>query len=107
MRMYSRAPSVYSARGLPWILGPNTMLSHTVSQGNSAGSWNTTARSGPGASTGAPNTSTAPALAGSNPATRFIRVDLPHPLGPRMAVKAPSSTIRSMPVNACTGLRPG
>ena len=58
------------------------MLPRTVSQGYRVGSWNTTARSGPGAVTARPSTRTSPADAASKPATMLSTVVLPQPLGP-------------------------
>src|SRR5438552_11052048 len=81
------------------------MLSTTVYQGKSAGSWKTTARLGSGPFTGAPLTRTRPRVGVSKPATTLSKVDLPHPLGPRIAANSFSSTAKSMAWSAST-LRP-
>ena len=89
-----------------WMRGPKVTLSRTVSQGNSADSWNTTARSGPGRRGGPPSILRLPAVGCSKPATMLSRVDLPQPEGPSSATNSPSPTARSTPVSAVTGLRP-
>src|SRR5216683_3316507 len=45
-------------------------------------------------STGLPNTSTLPSLAGSSPEIRASVVDLPQPVGPTTAQNSPDSTAR-------------
>src|SRR5690606_24089913 len=60
----------------------------------------------PGAPTGAPFTSTLPAVARSKPATRLRMVDLPQPLGPTIAANCPWATVRSTSSRARTGLAP-
>ena len=50
-----------------------------------------------------PATLISPSSAVSSPATRFSRVDLPHPDGPIRATNSPSLTVRSTPRRARTG----
>src|SRR5262249_1120873 len=50
--------------------------------------------------TARPLTMTAPAVAGHNPVTTFIRVDFPQPEGPTTAANSPSLTCRVAPCNA-------
>ena len=57
----------------------------TDSHGNSAGSWNSTARSGPGPVIGGRPGAPRPLLGASSPARMFRSVVLPHPLGPEQA----------------------
>ncbi len=73
------------------------MFSHTLFHGNSANCWNTTARSGPGASTTTPPTFTVPVLGNSRPATIRMQVVLPQPDGPTIATNSFSRIVRSMP----------
>ena len=87
----------------PQLAGPNPMFPTTVSHGNSAYSWNTTPRSGPGAITARPSSVTPPLDADSNPATMLSSVDLPQPLGPTMVRNSPTATSRSIAPSACTG----
>src|SRR5437870_5933919 len=58
------------------------MFCTTVYQGNNAYSWNTTARSHPGAVITLPPTLSSPRVGCSNPARRLSKVVFPHPLGP-------------------------
>src|SRR5690242_5477436 len=58
------------------------MFSRTVYQGNSAYSWNTTARSQPGSLMSSPPTLSSPRVGCSKPARRLSSVVLPQPLGP-------------------------
>src|ERR1700687_147426 len=58
------------------------MFCTTVYQGNNAYSWNTTARSHPGAVIASPPTLSSPRVGCSNPARRLSKVVFPHPLGP-------------------------
>src|SRR6478609_9925831 len=53
-----------------------------------------------------PATVTEPEVATSSPARQCIRVDLPEPLGPMIAVKRPAGRSRSTPRRACTALSP-
>src|SRR3990172_1280092 len=92
----------YCAAGVPRVRGPKAMLSSTVYHGNRAASWNTTARPGWGACTGSPSTSTCPRVGRSKPATMFSNVDLPQPLGPRMAANSLCATARSIDYTATT-----
>ena len=71
-------------------------MSSTVSHGNSAYSWNTTPRSGPGRVTGSPPTLIRPPVGASKPATMNRSVDLPQPLGPSTETNSPSATEKSM-----------
>src|SRR5690606_36956622 len=80
-------------------------FSATVRQGNSANSWNTTPRSGPGPSTGRPSTRSSPAVTGSKPPTMCRNVLLPQPDGPTTVTNSPSPTTRLNPRTAST-LRP-
>src|SRR5499427_3594578 len=66
-------------------------LSNTVRHGSRLSLWNTKPRSPPGARTVRPSSSTAPALAGSSPATMRKSVVLPQPLGPTSEMNAPRS----------------
>src|SRR4029453_4371696 len=79
---------------------PNSTLPVTVSQGNSAYSWNTTPRSGAGPLTGRPSTRTVPVVGARNPATMFSKVDLPQPDGPRRHTNSRSATSRSISPSA-------
>src|SRR5947207_12527409 len=78
------------------------MLSSTVYQGKSAGSWNTTARLGSGRSTRAPFMRTSPRVGRSKPATMLRSVDLPQPEGPRRAANSFTSTATSIAWSAST-----
>src|SRR5262249_9708959 len=78
------------------------MLSSTVYQGKRAGSWKTTAGLGAGLFAGAPSTKTWPRVGVSKPATMLSSVDLPQPLGPRMAANSLGSTAKSMACSAST-----
>src|SRR5450759_5303886 len=51
-------------------------------------------------STGLPNTSTSPSLAGSRPEIKASVVDLPQPVGPTTAQNSPGSTVMSRSRNA-------
>ena len=79
------------------------MLRSTVIHGNSACSWNTTPRSAPGPRIETPFSSRLPRVGWMKPATRFRKLDLPHPLGPATVtnsdsvmrvVKSVSATVR-------------
>src|SRR5512134_2204179 len=83
------------------------MLSQTLSQGNSEASWNTTPRSGPGFSTGAPSNRRSPPERVSKPASRLSSVDLPQPDGPSRATNSPSPISSVMSSSARTGTLPG
>ena len=61
------------------------MLPRTDSHGNSAGSWNRTARSGPGPVIGRPSSNAWPPLGRSSPASTFRIEVFPQPLGPEQA----------------------
>src|SRR5881296_3007259 len=78
------------------------MLSRTVYQGKSAGSWKTTARRGSGARTGSPSKRTLPRVGASKPATMLSSVDLPQPDGPRMAANSLRATARLTACRAST-----
>ena len=54
---------------MPRSSGPYMTLPSTVFQGNSANSWNTGPRSGPGPVTGLPSTATVPCVGGTKPPT--------------------------------------
>ena len=84
------------------LAGPNAMLPATVSQGNSAYSWNTTPRSGPGPAIGRPSSVTCPDEAVSKPAMMLSSVDLPHPLGPTIVTNSPAAIVRSTCSSAVT-----
>src|SRR5262245_62876025 len=71
----------YAAAAKPRVRRPKVMLSSTLYQGNSAGSWKTTALRGLGVRTGSPSKRTAPRVGASKPATMFSSVDLPQPDG--------------------------
>lgn len=51
-------------------------------------------------------TVTVPPLAWSSPARQCMRVDLPDPLGPMIAVNLPRGRSRSTPRRACTSVSP-
>src|SRR5687768_372714 len=78
------------------------MLSSTRSHGNSAVSWKTTARSGPGCTTSRPPTATLPAVGRVKPATRSSAVVLPQPDGPRSVTNVPSGTVNVQSSSATT-----
>src|SRR5438552_3563630 len=82
------------------------MLSFTSSHGNSVYDWNTMPRSGPGPLTGAPSSSTRPAVGVSSPATMRSKVDFPQPDGPRIAMKSLSATENEIGSIACVDARP-
>ena len=75
-----------------------------MSHGSSEWFWKTTARSGPGAFTSRPSTSTPPDVARSRPATMLSTVDLPQPEWPMSEMNSPRFTARLMPLS--TGLVP-
>ena len=77
---------------MPATFNGYSTLSRSVSQGKSAASWKTTARSGPGPATGTPPSSTRPDVGVSRPAMRFRIVDLPLPEGPTRQTSSPAST---------------
>ena len=81
--------------------GPNPALPATVSQGNNAGCWNTTPRSGPGPVTACPSRLTTPEVGFRNPASVCIIVVLPQPDGPTMHTKSP----RAKPSSARSSAR--
>ena len=60
-------------------------------------------RSAPGRVTGAPSSSTRPAVGVSSPATMRSSVDLPQPDGPRMVMKSLSATESDVGSSACVG----
>src|SRR5688572_18108856 len=78
------------------------MLSSTRSHGNSAVSWKTTARSGPGRTTSRPPTLTVPLLGRVNPAMRSRAVVFPQPDGPRSVTNSPSGTVNVQSSSAAT-----
>ena len=65
----------------------------TLSHGNSAGSWNRSARSGPGSTIGRPSIRTCPSSGSSSPASRLRIVDLPHPDGPIRQTNSPVADV--------------
>src|SRR5205085_3579479 len=91
-----RARSSAIFLGAPCSMSPYVTLPSTVFQGNSANSWNTGPRSGPGPVTTAPFTRTAPLLGVTKPPTIYRSVDLPQPDGPRIETNAPSATSSEM-----------
>ena len=99
---YSRAISSRSLRGTPRSSRPKAALRSTLAHGISAKSWNTKARSGPGAATGVPFTSTRPDVAWTSPAMIFSVVVFPQPLGPMMLVSSPRGTSKLTPSRART-----
>src|SRR5215813_2094212 len=96
--IFSAAPLCLLARSLR----PKAILSSTDSHGNSAVCWNTTPRSGPGPTTGAPSTLSSPLVGPSKPASRLSRVDLPHPLAPTIVTNSWSAMARLMSASAAT-----
>src|SRR5690348_4063519 len=48
-----------------------------------------------------PSMRTVPRSGGSNPATMFIKVDLPHPDGPTIATMSPSATSKLILSSTC------
>ncbi len=86
--------------------GPKPALAATVIQGNNAGCWNTTPRSGPGPRTGWPSTLTFPVEGGRKPASVCMRVVLPQPEGPTMHTKSPRPKASSARSTACTAAAP-
>src|ERR1700733_4007608 len=83
-----------SVRETRRISGPNSTFSKAVRQGNKAYSWNTTPRSAEAPRTGAPSTSTRPAVGCTKPAIIPSKVDLPQPDGPSRQVKLFSARSR-------------
>jgi hypothetical protein len=67
-----------------------------VCQGSSRGSWKAKAQRESMPWTGVPSMSTEPALGASSPAAARSSVDLPQPLGPRMARTSPRRTSKLM-----------
>ena len=65
------------------------MFWRTVSHGKTPYSWKITPRSGPGAATGRPSSSTRPVVGWTKPPTMFIRVVLPQPDGPMIETNSP------------------
>src|SRR5690349_14894056 len=78
------------------------MFFSTVIQGNSAYSWNTMPRSGPGAPTSRPSTRILPELGSEKPATALSRVDLPQPEGPSRQTNWPCGISSWMSCRATT-----
>ena len=70
----------------------------TVSQGNSADSWNIRPVR--------PSTSTVPDVGLSSPASRFSRVDLPHPEAPIRQTNSPAAASSETRSRACTAAGP-
>ncbi len=103
MRSSSRARAVYSSRfwrsveryGSTISSGSMTFCS-VVRQGSSVGAWKAmpTILSGP--VTFSPAILTTPRVAGLRPVASFMKVDLPQPEGPTMAMNSPGSTCREM-----------
>src|SRR5437763_2397680 len=89
-----------SALPIPLICSPKPTFCSTVIQGNSAYSWNTMPRSGPGPATGTPSVSTRPELGGAKPAIALSRVDLPQPDGPSRHTNWPCGIFKSMSFSA-------
>ena len=56
--------------------------------------------------TSSPSITTVPAVTVSRPAMQCIRVDLPDPDGPMIAVSSPRTKSTSMPARACTAVSP-
>ena len=69
MARSSRTRACASAFATPCCLSPYMTLPSTVFQGNSANSWNTGPRSGPGPVTGRPPTVTDPVEGATKPPT--------------------------------------
>ena len=70
----------------------SSMFASTESHGNRAGSWNRTARSGPGPGIGRPSSSADPDVGSSRPA-RMLRMEVfPQPEGPSRHTNSPGAT---------------
>ena len=87
-----RAVSALGRRATCSSSSASSMLPRTESHGNSAGSWNRTARSGPGPVIGAPSSNAWPPLGRSRPASTFRIEVFPQPLGPSRHTNSPGST---------------
>ncbi len=84
------------------------MLSHTVSQGKVASSWNTTPTpSGTLPATGLPSKVTVPSVGTDRPDSTSSSVDLPQPDGPTTEKNSPCRKVRSTGPSACTPPWPG
>src|SRR6266536_1568610 len=83
---------------------PKAMLSHTLSHGKLASSWNTTPiPAGTRSPTTLPSNVTVPALGTVRPASVSSSVVLPHPDGPTMVTNSPAARSRSSGPSAWTG----
>src|SRR5262249_770025 len=87
----ARARSRRSALATPRMRRPNSTFWRAVIHANSAYSWNTTPRSGPGLRTGAPRKRTSPSEGRMKPASRCSSVVLPQPEGPIRQTNSPSA----------------
>src|SRR5690606_33544610 len=85
------------------------MFCRTVRQGKRANSWKTTAVRGRPLAGGGPPAAwrkrTRPSSGLTSPATMLSRVDLPQPLGPRMATNSPSRVSKLTDRRASTSPR--
>ena len=98
--MRSRAIGSYWRRERPAASAGTSTLSSTVRHFSSVGDWNTMPTPSGGACTDTPSSRTSPALGGRRPATIFISVVLPQPLGPTMDTNSPSATSSDVGRNA-------
>src|SRR5471032_505272 len=94
--------AVICACGMPLISRPKAMFFSTVIQGNSAYSWNTMPRSGPGPVTSLLSAVMAPDDGNEKPAIAFSSVDLPQPEGPSRQTNWPCGISRLMSLRAIT-----
>ena len=87
-----------SARGRPAFSSAMPALSSALRHGSSRSRWGISAhRASRSSGSSSPPTATCPAAGASSPATIESRVDLPQPLGPTTATRAPAGTSRSTP----------
>src|SRR6516165_7855817 len=75
------------------ISNGNRTLSLIVRHGKSVAFWNAIPTFFTGPVTASPATLTVPREGSTRPVTTFIRVDLPHPLGPTTATNCPLPTV--------------
>ena len=91
-----------AAIGRPRISACSRMLSSTRRHGSSSALWNTMPTSVCGPRTAWPDTSSAPPLIGSKPATIFISVLLPQPEGPTTETNSPARMSKSSALSVST-----
>jgi len=91
--MAARARCRRSAAATPRASRPSSTFPKTVSQGNSANVWNTTATPGHTPATGAPLKAMCPEVGCSRPAMARNSVDLPEPERPSSPTISPALSV--------------